>query len=45
MFLDRSSYAVIEPDARTRAFMKQGLMAGTGMGEAVRFFFNLKHFL
>ena len=44
MFLDRSSYAVIEPDARTRAFMKQGLMAGTGMGEAVRFFFQFKAF-
>ena len=44
MFLDRSSYAVIEPDARTRAFMKQGLMAGTGMGEAMRFFFQFKAF-
>lgn len=44
MFLDRSSYAVIEPDARTRAFMKQGLMAGTGMGEAIRFFFQFKAF-
>ena len=44
MFLDRSSYAVIEPDARTRAFMKQGLMAGTGMGEAMRFFFQFKSF-
>jgi len=44
MFLDRSTYAVIEPDARTRAFMKQGKMAGTGMGEAMRFFFQFKAF-
>ena len=44
MFLDRSSYAVIEPDARTRAFMKQGLTAGTAMGEAIRFFFQFKAF-
>ena len=39
MFLDRSTYAVIEPDARTRGYLKQGLQAGTGPGEAIRFFF------
>jgi hypothetical protein len=44
IFLDRSSYAVIEPDARTRAFMKQGLLAGTPMGEALRFVGQFKAF-
>jgi hypothetical protein len=44
MFLDRSGYAVIEPDARTRAFMKRGLTAGTVPGEAWRFFFQFKAF-
>jgi hypothetical protein len=44
MFLDRSTFAVIEPDARTRAFMKQGTMAGTGYGEAIRFFMQFKGF-
>lgn len=44
MFLDRSTFAVIEPDARTRAVMKQGTMAGTAYGEALRFFFEFKGF-
>ena len=44
MFLDRSTYAVIEPDARQRAFMKQGLMAGTIPGEAIRFMSQFKAF-
>ena len=44
MLLDRSIYAVIEPDARVRATMTQGQLAGTAAGEALRFFFNLKHF-
>jgi hypothetical protein len=44
MFLDRSTYAVIEPDARVRATMKQGTMAGTAYGEALRFFFQFKGF-
>jgi len=44
MFLDRSTYAVIEPDARTRSFMKGGLHAGTVWGEAARFIFQFKAF-
>jgi hypothetical protein len=44
IFVDRSSFAVIEPDARVRAFMKQGLLAGTPMGEAIRFIGQLKGF-
>jgi hypothetical protein len=44
MFLDRSTYAVIEPDARTRSFMKGGLHAGTFWGEAARFMFQFKAF-
>jgi len=44
MFLDRSTYAVIEPDARTRSFMKGGLHAGTTHGEAMRFIFQFKAF-
>jgi hypothetical protein len=44
MFLDRSTFAVIEPDARQRAFMKQGFMAGTGPGEAIRFIAQFKAF-
>lgn len=44
MFLDRSTFAVIEPDARTRSFMKGGLHAGTFWGEAARFMFQFKAF-
>lgn len=44
VFLDRSSFAVIEPDARTRAFMKGGYAAGTPVGEAMRFIFQFKAF-
>ena len=44
MFLDRSTYAVIEPDAKQRAFMKQGLMSGTAPGEAIRFMAQFKAF-
>ena len=44
MLLDRSIYAVIEPDARVRGFMTQNKLAGTGAGEAIRFLVNLKHF-
>ena len=44
MFLDRSTYAVIEPDARTRGYLKFGLQAGTGPGEAIRFFSQFKAF-
>ena len=41
MLLDRSIYAVIEPDARVRATMTQGQLAGTAAGEALRFFFSI----
>ena len=44
MFLDRSTYAVIEPDARQRSLLKLGLQAGTGPGEAMRFFAQFKAF-
>ena len=44
MLLDRSIYAVIEPDARVRAFLTQGYLAGTRMGEAIRFFGQFKAF-
>jgi len=44
MLLDRSIYAVIEPDARVRAFLTQGYLAGTPMGEAIRFFGQFKAF-
>jgi len=35
-FWDRGTYAVINPDARTRAIMHQGLGSGTISGEALR---------
>ena len=44
MLLDRSIYAVIEPDARVRATLTQGFLGGTGMGEAIRFFGQFKAF-
>jgi len=44
MLLDRSIYAVIEPDARTKGTMTQGTLAGTGMGEAIRFLGQFKAF-
>ena len=44
MFLDRSTFAVIEPDARTRGYLKQGLQAGTAPGEAMRFWGQFKAF-
>ena len=44
MLLDRSIYAVIEPDARTKGTMTQGTLAGTGMGEAIRFVGQFKAF-
>ena len=44
MLLDRTSYAVIEPDARVRGQLTQGFLAGTGMGEAIRFFGQFKAF-
>jgi hypothetical protein len=44
MLLDRTTYAVIEPDARVRGQLTQGFVAGTGMGEAIRFFGQFKAF-
>jgi hypothetical protein len=44
MLLDRSIYSVIEPDARVKSFMTQGQLAGTGFGEAIRFFGQFKAF-
>ena len=44
MLLDRSIYAVIEPDARVKGIMTQGTLAGTGIGEAFRFFGQFKSF-
>ena len=44
ILLDRSIYAVIEPDARVKSFMTQGKLAGTGFGEAIRFFGQFKAF-
>jgi hypothetical protein len=44
MLLDRSIYAVIEPDARTKGTMTQGTLAGTGPGEAFRFVGQFKAF-
>ena len=44
MLLDRTLYAVIEPDARVKGFMTQGTMSGTGPGEAIRFFGQFKAF-
>jgi hypothetical protein len=44
ILLDRSTFAVIEPDARGKAWLTGGRMAGTGAGEAYRFFTQFKAF-
>jgi len=44
MFLDRATYAVLEPDARTRGWLKMGQQAGTPTGEAIRFMGQFKAF-
>jgi hypothetical protein len=44
MLLDRSIFAVIEPDARTKGTMTQGTLAGTGLGETMRFIGQFKAF-
>jgi hypothetical protein len=41
---DRASYAVIEPDARTRAIMRRGHQPGTVAGELLRFIWQFKAF-
>ncbi len=44
MLLDRTIYAVIEPDARLKANMTRGHLAGTPEGEAIRFMGQFKAF-
>ncbi len=44
ILLDRSIYAVIEPDARVKGFMTRSTLAGTPGGEAIRFFGQFKAF-
>ena len=44
LLLDRSIYAVIEPDARLNGDMTQGLLAGTVPGETIRFLGQFKAF-
>ncbi len=44
MFIDRGEHAVIEPDARTRAFLLRGTNPGTVWGEIARFFAQFKSF-
>ena len=41
---DRMEFAVIEPDARTRAFMQRGTQRGTVEGEFMRFIGQFKSF-
>lgn len=41
---DRVSYAVLEPDARTRSILYQGTKPGTAAGEAMRFVLQFKSF-
>ena len=43
-YVDRTSYAVIEPDAKTMATMHQGTQAGSFVGELMRFLTHFKGF-
>ncbi len=43
-FSDRAEYAVIEPDARTMAFMRRGHKPGTIEGDTLRFIGQFKSF-
>jgi len=43
-FSDRASYAVLEPDAQTRALLLQGTQPGTVQGELLRFIGQFKSF-
>ncbi|MCD7802952.1 MAG: hypothetical protein LUH09_08665, partial [Clostridiales bacterium] len=43
-FWDRNTYAVISPDVRTRAIMRQGQQAGTFFGEVARSIGQFKSF-
>jgi hypothetical protein len=44
ILIDRSIHAVIQPDARVKGVMTQGLLKGTGMGEAIAFLGQFKGF-
>lgn len=44
LYADEVNSAVINPDARTLAFVRQGQQAGTPMGEALRLFWQFKTF-
>jgi hypothetical protein len=44
MLLDRSIYAVIEPDVRGKAILNGGRMSGTYMGEIIKFVMQFKAF-
>jgi hypothetical protein len=44
ILIDRSIHAVIQPDARVRGVMTQGLLKGTAMGEAMAFLGQFKGF-
>lgn len=43
-YADETAYAVLEPDARTRAFMYGNSQAGTARGEMWRFIWQFKSF-
>ncbi len=43
-FTDRTSFAALEPDAKTKAYMLQGLQPGTVPGEFARFMMQFKSF-
>lgn len=44
LYADEVNSAVISPDARTLAFVRQGTQAGTPIGEALRLFWQFKTF-
>jgi hypothetical protein len=44
LYADELNSAVISPDARTLAFVRQGTQAGTPIGEALRLFWQFKTF-
>lgn len=44
MLRDRINYAVLEPDAKTRAYLRQGTSAGTVDGELLRWITQFKSF-
>ncbi len=44
MLRDRINYAVLEPDAKTRAYMRRGTSAGAWTGETLRWAMQFKSF-